>query len=120
MFETRIPTDQEIREAQEQLGFVFPSEYIQFIKSGYHLGDVPMEALELNSTESRLDIQTVRSEARKYYELPENLLPICEDNSDYYCLNEIGEVVFWSHNGSTNEKWPGTSDWCKAMIAEHS
>ena len=56
MFETRIPTDQEIREAQEQLGFVFPSEYIQFIKSGYHLGDVPMEALELNSTESRLDI----------------------------------------------------------------
>ena len=106
VFEYYPPTDKEIEEAQEKLGVAFPDDYISFIKSGYDLGDTPMEALEINSRESHVDIFEVIVSAREYYGLPSNLLPISEDNSDYYCLNSIGEVVFWSPNGITNEKWP--------------
>ncbi|NVK22065.1 MAG: SMI1/KNR4 family protein [Kangiellaceae bacterium] len=112
------PTDEEIDKAQQELGFAFPSEYITFLKSGYDLGDIPMEALEIANTPSHVNIYEAVENARKYFNLPTSLLPICEDNGDYYCLNQSGEVVFWSHNGATNEKWSGVSAWREEMLAE--
>ena len=112
------PSDSEIKEAQEKLGFNFPAAYIEFIKSGYNLGDAPLEALEINNPGSHVDIYEAIESARKYYDLPVNLLPILEDNSDYYCLNNKGEVIFWSHNGATDEKWSNVTDWQTQMVAE--
>ncbi len=93
-FMFKVTTDAEIDEAQKILGFEFPLEYIEFIKSGYDLGDAPMEALEISAPPSYADIFEALKGAREYYDLPADLLPICEDNSDYYCLNQSGEVVF--------------------------
>ena len=117
-FEVNIPTDIEIAEAQEKLGFTFPPEYVAFIKSGYDLGDAPLEALEILDPPSYADIYEALVSARKFYDLPVELMPICEDNSDYYCINNNGEVVFWSHNGTTNEKWANVTVWAKKMILE--
>jgi len=117
-FEFIPPSDEEIEEAQQKLGFTFPLEYIEFIKSGYDLGDAPLEALEINNHGSHVDIFEVIETARKYYELPSNLLPIVEDNADYYCLNKNNEVIFWSHNGVTDEKWSNVTEWRKQMIEE--
>ncbi len=33
-------------------------------------------------------------------------------------LNLSGEVVFWSHNGVTGEKWANVADWRAQMTAE--
>ena len=117
-FEFKPPSDLEIFEAQEKLGFTFPNDYIDFIKSGYDLGNAPMEALEINNAQSHLDIYSAIADAKKFYRLPDELLPICEDNSDYYCLNKSGQVVFWSHNGLTDEMWKNTKEWRSQMIAE--
>lgn len=117
-FRFKPPTDDEIEEAQQKLGFKLPVEYIEFIKSGYDLGDAMLEALEINSPGSHVDIFEAIESARKYFDLPVELIPIVEDNSDYYCLNEKNEVVFWSHNGATDEKWPNVTEWRKQMIAE--
>ena len=111
-------TDAEIDETQKMLGFEFPLEYIEFIKSGYDLGDAPIEALEISDPPSYADIFGALKDAREYDDLPAELLPICEDNSDYYCLNPWGEVVFWSHNGVTDEKWANVAEWRAQMIAE--
>ncbi|QBY05981.1 SMI1/KNR4 family protein [Thalassotalea sp. HSM 43] len=116
--EFKPPSDIEISEAQQKLGFTFPNDYIDFIKSGYDLGNAPMEALEINNASSHLDIYSAIADAKKFYKLPDELLPICEDNSDYYCLNKSGQVVFWSHNGLTDEMWQNTKEWRNQMIAE--
>ncbi|MCC5518645.1 SMI1/KNR4 family protein [Vibrio splendidus] len=115
-FELKIPTDIEIKEAQEKLGFIFPSEYVAFIKSGYDLGDAPLEALEIVNPPSYADIYEALESARKSYGLPVELMPICEDNSDYYCINQKGEVVFWSNNGTTDEKWKNVTIWRNQMV----
>ena len=108
-------TDVELGEAQRILGFEFPLEYIEFVKSGYDLGDAPIEALEILNPPSYVNIFETLKNAREYYDLPVELLPICEDNSDYYCLNATGEVVFWSHNGVTYEKWENIAEWRAQM-----
>lgn len=36
--------------------------------------------------------------------MPKKLLPICEDNGDYYLIDpRSGKISFWSHNGTTDE-----------------
>jgi hypothetical protein len=117
-FEFKPPSDIEISEAQQKLGFTFPNDNVDFIKSGYDLGNAPMEALEINNPQGHLDIYSAIADAKKLYELPDELLPICEDNSDYYCLNKSGQIVFWSHNGLADEKWQNTKEWRNQMIAE--
>jgi len=114
----KIPTDIEIAEAQEKLGFIFPPEYVAFIKSGYDLGNAPLEALEIVDPPSYADIYEALVSTRKFYDLPVELMPICEDNSDYYCINDNGEVVYWSHNGISNEKWINVTTWAKQMVLE--
>ncbi len=117
-FMVKTITDAELDEAQRILGFEFPLEYIEFVKSGYDLGDAPIDALEILNPPSYANIFETLKNAREYYDLPVELLPICEDNSDYYCLNATGEVVFWSHNGVTDEKWANIAEWRAQMIAE--
>ena len=117
-FEFKMPSDLEIKQAQTKLGFNFSPEYVAFIKSGYALGSASMEALEISNPPSYADIYQTLEDARKYYDLPLDLLPICEDNSDYYCLNPNGEVVFWSHNGTTDEKWANATEWRNQMVVE--
>lgn len=104
----------------KKLGFIFPLEYLEFIKSGYDLGDAPLDALEISNPPSYADIFEALESARKYYQLPKDLCPICENNSDYYCLNQKGEVVFWSHNGATDDGWLNVTVWRNSMAVEAS
>ena len=48
-------------------------------------------------------------------DLPRDLLPICEDNGDYYCMNAVGEVVYWSHDGVSDEKWSDLATWIRKV-----
>ena len=47
--------------------------------------------------------------------VPRELLPIAEDNGDYYCMNRDGEVLFWPHNGVTDEKWTSLGLWIESV-----
>jgi hypothetical protein len=48
-------------------------------------------------------------------DVPLTLLPICEDNGDYYCLNKKGEIEFWTSNGATDQKWQDLATWIKEI-----
>lgn len=109
-----------LQRLSKKLGFIFSLEYLEFIKSGYDLGDAPLDALEISNPPSYADIFEALESARKYYQLPKDLCPICENNSDYYCLNQKGEVVFWSHNGATDDGWLNVTVWRNSMAVEAS
>ena len=75
---------------------------------------------------SELDLIQAVMDARRYHELPEHLLPFAaEQDGDYYCFNLSSrapeyEVVFWSHNGTTDEKWNNFLDWVeRCWIGEY-
>lgn len=45
--------------------------------------------------------------------VPAELIPICADNGDYYCIDKEGKMIYWSHNGPTDESWPNLATWIK-------
>lgn len=112
---TNPPTDSLIESYQKDIGFVFSDEYKFFLKNAstilYGTKD-PLIITQDKSSRSELSIAIL--EGRRMG-LPNDWLPICEDNGDYYCITPDGTVRFWTSNGSTDEKWPNLGDWIKEV-----
>lgn len=112
---SRLPTDNEVRAAEEQLRVKFPDDYRRYLLEASDVIYGTLEPAVVTPDSGYRNLVVVAESAWEEMEVPRNLLPICEDNGDYYCLNERGEVQFWSHNGTTDEKWPDLATWIKAV-----
>jgi len=111
----RLPTESEVDAAESRLGINFPADYRQYLLQA---SDVVFGALEpaiVTPDAGHLDLIDMAQTAWDEMEVPRMLLPFCEDNGDYYCLNESGEVEFWSHNGATDERWKDLATWIKEV-----
>ena len=105
----RLPSEDEIRATEKQLGIEFPADYHHYLLKASDVTYSTKEPCVITWGPGFRDLVTTAKEA---WELgvPRNWLPICEDNGDYYCLD--GDTVrYWSHNGTTDEHWPDLGTW---------
>lgn len=107
----RLPTEMEVQQVEESLGHKFHPDYRKFLLTASDVVYGRIEPATLTRPESHTHLLSVCDDAWNGYGVPRELLPICEDNADFFCLNEHGEVFSWSHNGWTSEKWPDLATW---------
>lgn len=89
------PSDENIKRAEQELGFKIPESYIWFLKQYGH-GGFFFEFLGYGITGNALFVQETLKEREKG--LPANLLVV--ENCDEYvmCINiDNGNIVSWSH-----------------------
>jgi hypothetical protein len=111
----RLPTEAEVDATEMALGVSFHPDYRQFLLQASNISYGIIEPATVTETPTHTNIIWVAESAWSLMNVPRDLLPICEDNGDYFCMNAIGEVIYWSHNGSTNEKWPDLATWIKKV-----
>lgn len=115
-----LPTKAQIAAIEQTLGFSFPTEYRVFLLTGSDVVLGTIEPATITAPESHTYLPKVIKSARDFG-VPKDLLPFCEDNSDFYCLEASGAVVFWSHDCSSDENWPSLADWIeREWIDGHS
>jgi hypothetical protein len=106
----RLPTIAQVAAAEQRLGLPFPDDYRRFLLEA---SDVVLGALEpatICDPSSHTHLPDVVATARGVG-VPDDWLPICEDNADFYCLDSRATVRFWSHDGATRESWPNLATW---------
>ncbi len=108
-----LPTEAEVRMAEIALGVSFQADYRQFLLQASNIDYGIIEPAIVTDTPTHTNLIKMAQSAWRFMDLPHDLLPICEDNGDYYCMNAIGEVVYWSHNGASNEKWSDLATWIR-------
>ncbi len=111
----RLPSEDEVTAAERLLNTKFSEDYRRYLLEA---SDVVFGALEpavVVPDAGYLYLVELAESAWTEMELSRDLLPICEDNGDYYCLKNNGEVCFWSHNGTADEKWPDLATWIKEV-----
>lgn len=112
---TPLPDDALIAQYEKATGFTFSSDYKKVLKEVSNIFYGSLDLLSVTKDKNQYgELLTVLNEARKQG-LPHDLLPICEDNSNYYCLDCEGSVRYWSHDGYDNEKWPNLATWIKEV-----
>jgi len=107
----RLPTDAEVDAAEDQLGVKFPADYRRYLLQASDVVYGALEPAVVIPDAGHLSLTDIAETAWDEMEVPRNLLPFCEDNGDYYCLTETGEVEFWSHDGATDDKWKDLATW---------
>jgi hypothetical protein len=111
----RLPTEEEVGPMEQRLGTNFHPDYRRFLLEASDVAYGTLEPATITDPESHTDLARVCEGAWNAMGVPKNLLPICEDNGDYYCMNAAGQVVYWSHNGATDEKWPDLATWIEEV-----
>lgn len=107
----RPPTDAEIAAAEQRLGISFHPDYRAFLQGGGDVANARFEPAVILPGSGHLDLFEIAETAWGVMGVPRDLLPFTEDNGDYYCINPLGEVLYWSHNGSTDGRWPSIAVW---------
>jgi hypothetical protein len=111
----RLPTEAEVAAAERQLSVVFHPDYRRYLLQASDVMYGTKEPVTVTPGGGHTDLIHVAKAAWEKMGLPRNLLPICEDNGDYYCINESGEVVFWCHDGKCDESWTDVAEWIRAV-----
>lgn len=105
-----LPTESDVNAVETGLGVSLPSDLRRFLLEVSNVSVGTIEPVTLSQVDSHTYILNVIESARSYG-VPDNLLPFCEDNADFFCFNEKGEVEYWSHNGVTDERWSNLAAW---------
>ena len=111
----RLPTEDEVKAAEKQLGITFHEDYRRYLLTASDIVYGALEPAVVTPDAGYLSLVDVAQTAWNEMEVARYLLPFCEDNGDYYCLTKKGEVVFWSSDGATDEKWPNLATWIKEV-----
>lgn len=113
-----LPSEEEIKLYENELEFKFVDDYKYFLKEASNILYGSIDPCVL-SKDMRGDLIVTAIEARQLG-LPEKWLPICEDNSNYYCIDETGYIKYWAHDGAGNESWEDLASWIENVWLDKS
>ncbi len=110
----RLPTKGEIEVVEKELGIKFHPDYARYLLEA---SDVVFGVLEPATIPKDSGHTYIVPMAKQAWTVgvSKELVPIAEDNGNYYCMDTGGHVLYWSHDGATNKKWPDLSTWIREV-----
>ena len=109
-----LPSSSDVEAVEADLGITLPSDLRHYLLEVSDVFVGTLEPVTLGRIESHTHLLNVIQSARAYG-VPDELLPFCEDNADFFCFNNKGEIEYWSHNGATDERWPDMATWIEQV-----
>lgn len=111
----RLPTAEEVAAAEEEIGVSLHADLKRYLLEASDVVFGTKEPVTVTDSSFNTHLPSVCESAWEEMEVPRKLVPICEDNGDYYCMNKKGEIVFWSSDGATDEKWKDLATWVEEV-----
>ena len=105
-----LPTEEEIVKMEKKLEVRFHPDYREYLLKASDVVYPTLEPATITNPKSHTYLPKVYQRARDWG-VPQDLLPICEDNANFYCMNKEGQVLYWAHDGWTDEKWDNLATW---------
>lgn len=108
----RLATETEVRNIEVRSGLSFHPDFRRYLLEASDVTYGHLEPVTVVGGHTAFDqvLQSARD-----WGVPDGLVPICEDNGDFYCITSAGEILFWSHHGTTDEKWPDLATWIQEV-----
>lgn len=112
-----LPDEDRLVEIEEEILLPIPRDMRTFLLEASDVvygGIEPVTAADPNSHTYLPEVTAVAWSQG----VPRHLMPLCEVNGNYYCVEQEGEVVFWRDGDLTDESWPSVWHWIRDVWLE--
>ncbi|WP_281649032.1 SMI1/KNR4 family protein [Parendozoicomonas sp. Alg238-R29] len=114
-----LPDDDDLVVVQEQILIHLPDEYKTFLKEVSDVICGSMEPATVTDEQSHTYLPEVTALAWDLG-MPREMIAICEAPDGWYCIEQDGNVRFWSRvdETMTEEEWPTIWHWARDVWLE--
>ena len=111
-----LPDEEQLVEIEEQLLISLPFEFREFLLKVSDVVYGRLEPVTVTDPQSHTYLPEVASVAWSLG-VPRELIPLCEDRGNYYCVEQDGEVVLWDGDETelTDESWDSVWKWAREV-----
>lgn len=108
----RLPTEEEVVRAENDLAFKFPFQYRKFmLEASNTTFGIREPGLILPDLMPYLSLRHI-AESGWSMGIPKNHLPFCQDNGNYFTLSSEGEQGYYDHDDDTHTVYDAEfKDW---------
>ncbi len=107
-----LPDDDILVEIEEEILLPIPYSFKQFLLTVSDLVCGSIEPVTASDQQAHTHLPEVTAQAWAEG-LSRELIPICQLGSDYYCVNQDGEVLFWHQGEISQEHWESVWRWAQ-------
>jgi len=112
------PEIEDIVKVEEQILIGLPAEMREFMMEVSDIVYGTIEPVTVMDPQSHTYLVEVAATAWDLG-LPRHLIPICETNDGYYCIENDGEISFWNHTDFSDETWDSIWQWAERVWLNH-
>lgn len=115
-----LPEEETLVEIEEQILIGIPLDMREFLLTVSDVVYGRLEPVTASDPQSHTYLPEVAAVAWSLG-VPRELVPLCEDNGDYYCVDQEGTVVLWlADTGEVddNETWDSVWHWARDVWLE--
>lgn len=114
-----LPEEELLVEIEEQILINLPFELREFLLKVSDVVYGRLEPVTVTDSQSHTYLPEVASVAWSLG-VPRELVPICEDQGNYYCVEQDGTVLLWDgeEEDLTDESWDSVWHWVREVWLE--
>ena len=114
-----LPDEELLVEIEEQILINLPFELREFLLKVSDVVYGRLEPVTVTDPQSHTYLPEVASVAWSLG-VPRELVPICEDQGNYYCVEQDGTVLLWDgeEEDLTDESWDSVWHWVREVWLE--
>jgi len=116
----RLPTVDEVDAAERILGIKFHPDFRTYLLQASDVIYGCLEPVQIVLPKANTSLFVVATSAWNDWGVPRDLLSICDDNADQYCIDSVGRIVFRSHDGGAEKTWPDLATWIRDVWIKES
>lgn len=105
-----LPEDEDIVLVEEQILIPIPYEFRQFLLNVSDVVYGTIEPVTVMDSSSHTYLPEVTATAWELG-LPRHLVPLCEKEGGYYCVEQDDTVKFWYQGEFTEDTWQSVWQW---------
>lgn len=110
----KLPDVALVERIERSSGLTFPPDLVRYFVCASDVTLATYEPATLTDPDSHTFFLTVLDNFRAIGG-GADLVPFCEDNGDFFCIDASGRVIFWDHNGVSEEAWNSLADWIEQV-----
>lgn len=112
-----LPDHDQLVDVEEELLLQIPRDMRDYLLHGSDVVYGSLEPVTAADPHSHTYLPEVAAVAWSVG-LPRHLVPLCEVNGNYYCVEPDGEVRFWRDDELTDESWSDVWQWVREVWLE--